>query len=510
MDDTRRMILGFALIFIFMLLFQFYSTSNKKNLEPETTSEQVQEEKIQPEKIVPEEEKDELPGLFSEEAKTEKESAETIKISTKLMDAYLSSMGGVIDSVYLKDYGVMFFALDRSQPLLSTSIITSTKTVSTKPINFKVKVEDDYSEKRVIFSYMLDSVLVSKTYMFSDSSYIVYIECSPKSEYMYEISSFDTGEEFSRESFYSGVVYYAGKKAYTIKKGDLFKGSDEDMSGVIEWVGYKTKYFFGGVVPEEYLDEFTLRKSPDSPVVAIKDNYNTAMYFGPLKFSVLASVKEGFEDAIYFGWTLLRPVAKFIYHFMQFLHRYVDNYGLVIILFVVCLVLVLSPLTMHQTKSMSKMKELQPKMQEIKKKYKDDPQRINQETMKMYRETGFNPFSSCLPMFLQMPIFFSLFQVLNSSIELKGAPFIFWIQDLSVKDPYYILPVLTGISMFLQQRIMSPANQDDQQKIMSYMMPIFITFIFLTLPSGLTLYFFTYNILMLIVQNIIKKRTKEA
>jgi len=177
---------------------------------------------------------------------------------------------------------------------------------------------------------------------------------------------------------------------------------------------------------------------------------------------------------------------------------------------VICLVLILSPLTMHQTKSMGKMKELQPRMQEIRKKYKDDPQRINQETMKMYRETGFNPFSSCLPMFLQMPIFFSLFQVLNGSIELKGAPFIFWLKDLSVKDPYYILPILTGISMFFQQRIMSPAKQDDQQKMMSYMMPFFITFIFLTLPSGLTLYFFTYNILMLVVQTFIQKRTKEA
>jgi YidC/Oxa1 family membrane protein insertase len=135
---------------------------------------------------------------------------------------------------------------------------------------------------------------------------------------------------------------------------------------------------------------------------------------------------------------------------------------------------------------------------------------MNQETMKLYRETGFNPFSSCLPMFLQMPIFFALFQVLNGSIELKGASFILWINDLSQKDPYYILPILTGISMFLQQRIMSPANQDDQQKIMSYLMPFFITFIFLTLPSGLTLYFFTYNILMLGVHTITQKRTKEV
>jgi YidC/Oxa1 family membrane protein insertase len=518
MDDTKRMLVGFVVIMLFLMIFQYYFAPKQKNAEPEVTTEQVAKEQAQQEEnqrleIKPDEivtEKDEsLSELLSGKEKEEETSAETVKISTNFMDAYLSTRGGVIDSVYLKNYGVMFFALDRSEPLLSTSIITSKRTVSTRPINFNVKVEDGDSEKRVIFSYMLDTVSVTKIYTFYDSSYIVDLECLPKSEYMYEITTFDTGEEFSREAHYSGVVYSAGGKSYTINKGDLFKGENEDVSGAIEWIGYKTKYFFGGVVSKEYLDEFTMLKSPDAPVISIQDEYNTSIYFGPLKFSVLASVKEGFEDAIYFGWPILRPVAKFIYHFMQFLHRYVDNYGLVIILFVVCLVLILSPLTLHQTKSMSKMKELQPRMQEIKKKYKDDPQRINQETMKMYRETGFNPFSSCLPMFLQMPIFFSLFQVLNSSIELKGAPFILWIQDLSVKDPYYILPVLTGISMFLQQKIMAPANQDDQQKIMSYMMPAFITFIFLTLPSGLTLYFFTYNILMLIVQNIIKKRAKE-
>ena len=357
---------------------------------------------------------------------------------------------------------------------------------------------------------MLDSIPLNKTYTFPDSSYLIHLKCSPPAEYLYEIGAFDTGEEFSREGLYSGAVYYAGEKSYTVKKGDLFKGSDEDISGVIAWVGYKTKYFFSGVVPEDYLDDFTLKKSPEQPLVSARSESEVSLYFGPLKFSVLNSVKEGMENAIYFGWPLIRPVAKFIYNFMQYLHKYINNYGLVIIVFVFCLILVLSPLTLHQTKSMSKMKELQPKMQEIKKKFKDDPQRMNQETMKLYRETGFNPFSSCLPMFLQMPVFFALFQVLNGSIELKGAPFMLWIQDLSQKDPYYILPILTGISMFFQQRVMSPANQDSQQKMMSYMMPAFITFIFLTLPSGLTLYFFTYNILMLGVHAITQKRTKEV
>ncbi len=506
MDDSRRMILGFTLIFLVMLLFQFYTASNKKKVVPEEPIEKIEaEEKI--EKV----EENKLPELLTGKDKiVAEDSTKNIKISTKLMDVYLSSRGGVIDSIYLKDYKVMLFSPDRSQALLSTSIITAKTPVSTLPIPFDVKVEDENSDKKVIFSYMLDSVLLSKTYLFKDSTYLVFLECSPESEYLYNISVFDTGEEFSRESYYSGTVYSAGNKPYNIKKGDLFKGSDEDVSGVIEWVGYKTKYFFGGVIPEDYLDEFTLKKSPNAPVVSVRAEYNTRIYFGPLKYPVLASTKKGMENAISFGWPIIRPIAKFIYHFMQFLHRYVKNYGVVIILFVICLVLVLYPLTMHQTKSMGKMKELQPKMQEIRKKFKDDSARMNQEMMKLYRETGFNPFSSCLPMFLQMPIFFSLFQVLNSSIELKGAPFIFWLKDLSIKDPYYILPILTGISMFFQQRIMSPANQDPQQKMMSYMMPIFITFIFLTLPSGLNLYFLTYNILMLVVQTSIQKRAKEV
>ncbi|MEJ2354954.1 MAG: membrane protein insertase YidC [candidate division WOR-3 bacterium] len=509
MEDSRRMILGFLLIFIIMLLFQFYAGSRNKNAEPEETTEQITTEDTLEKEII--KEKENLTGLFAEkeknEEKEEEDSAEVFKVSTKSMDVYLSSKGGVIDSVYLKDYKVTFFAIDRNEPLLSTSIITSRKTVSTEPIDFKARVEDKNSEKRVIFSYMLDSVEMKKIYTFPDSSYLINVECSPQAEYLYDIGVFDTGEEFSRESYYSGAVYYAGGKSYTVKKGDLFKGSNEDVSGAIQWVGYKTKYFLSGVVPEDYLEDFILEKSPDQPRVSVRAESYARLYFGPLKFSVLSSVKEGLENAIYFGLPIIRPIAKFIYNFMVFLHKYIDNYGLVIIVFVICLVLVLSPLTLHQTKSMGKMKELQPKMQEIRKKYKNDPQRMNQETMKLYRETGFNPFSSCLPMFLQMPIFFALFQVLNGSIELKGAPFLFWIKDLSQKDPYYILPILTGISMFLQQRVMSPANQDDQQKIMSYLMPVFITFIFLTLPSGLTLYFFTYNILMLGVQTFIQKRT---
>ncbi|MEJ2307149.1 MAG: membrane protein insertase YidC, partial [candidate division WOR-3 bacterium] len=287
MEDSRRMILGFLLIFIIMLLFQFYAGSRNKNAEPEETTEQITTEDTLEKEII--KEKENLTGLFAEkeknEEKEEEDSAEVFKVSTKSMDVYLSSKGGVIDSVYLKDYKVTFFAIDRNEPLLSTSIITSRKTVSTEPIDFKARVEDKNSEKRVIFSYMLDSVEMKKIYTFPDSSYLINVECSPQAEYLYDIGVFDTGEEFSRESYYSGAVYYAGGKSYTVKKGDLFKGSNEDVSGAIQWVGYKTKYFLSGVVPEDYLEDFILEKSPDQPRVSVRAESYARLYFGPLKFS---------------------------------------------------------------------------------------------------------------------------------------------------------------------------------------------------------------------------------
>ncbi|MEO0294134.1 MAG: membrane protein insertase YidC [candidate division WOR-3 bacterium] len=503
MDETKRLILGFVLIFIVMWLFQLYTTQKKERVEEppiEETSKEVISQK-----------EEKIAELVKGKVKVMKDSSKLIKVETKLMNVYLSSFGGVVDSIYLKDYKVRFSPLNREGPFLSTSIIMGGKPIPLSLLPFKVEIKEG-KNKKVIFSYTLDSIILNKTYTFEDSSYIVHLECSPKSKYLYEISAFETGEKFSREDYYSGVVYYAGGKAYHIKKGNLLKGLEEPFSGLYQWVGYKTKYFFGGFVPEDYIEDFTLKKSPKNPVLSIQAEDKARFYFGPLKYSILASVKKGFEDAIYFGWALIRPIAKFIYHFMQFLHNRVSsNYGVVVILFAFCLNFVFIPLTIHQAKSIGRMSKLQPKLQEIKRKYKDDPHRMNQEVINLYREIGFNPFSGCLTsIFLQMPIFISLFQVLNSSIELKGAPFALWIRDLSVRDPYFVFPVLTGISIFFQQRITSPQTHDEQQRMMSYMTPVFITAIFLTLPSGLTLYFFTYNILTLVTQILIKRRLKEV
>ena len=151
---------------------------------------------------------------------------------------------------------------------------------------------------------------------------------------------------------------------------------------------------------------------------------------------------------------------------------------------------------------MRKMQMIQPELKELQKKYKKDPEKLNAETMKLYKKYNVNPFTGCLPMFIQMPIFFALYQILRTTIALRGAPFIFWIIDLSAKDPYYILPIVTGISMFFSQRLTAT---DNQQKMLTYTLPIIMTVFFLNFPSGVVLYWLTYNILSLGQQYLIKR-----
>ena len=517
MEDSKRLIVGFLLIFMIMVIFQFYTISKQKKTEEPAPDITVQEEKqaekkefktdIEPEQTLTQEKG--LEEFFTKRdtiGEREISEKEIVIVETNLLTTYLNPIGGTLDSIYLKDYKVKFSPLNKTNKLLSTEIIKGNARFPTEMIPFEVQIDDIGVEKRVTFSYLLDSLEIKKVYFFRDDSYLIDIQCFPRTEYLHRISCFDTGEEFPREAQYSGVVYSVGKKVQNIKKGDLFKGEDRDISGTIDWSGYKTKYFFIGIVPDDYITEFTLNKSPDNPIISMRSEPYSRFYFGPLKYPILASVKKGLEDAIYFGWGFIRPISKVIYHFINILYRYLHNYGVVVIVFAIVMILILSPITMKSFKSMSKMQNLQPKMQELREKYKSDPKRMNKETMELYREYGINPFSSCLPLFLQFPVFFALYSVLNSSIELKGAPFILWIQDLSMKDPYYILPILMGVSMFMQQRFLSPQQKTDQQKIFSFLMPVIITFVFLSFPSGLVLYWLTYNILMIFVQWYIRKQ----
>ena len=217
-----------------------------------------------------------------------------------------------------------------------------------------------------------------------------------------------------------------------------------------------------------------------------------------------------------FGWTLIRPIAKGVHYLFTKMHVYIPNYGVVLILFSLLVKIVVYPLTKKSYESTQKMQAIQPQLNTLKEKHKNDQQKMSKAQMALFKEHGVNPLGGCFPVLLQMPLLFSLFQVFRSTIELRVAPFVLWITDLSAPDtinnlpftiPVYgdhiaVLPILMGVTMFIQQKMM-PTQAGGQQKLMSYFMTIFFTLLFNNFPSGLNLYYTLFNVLTILQQKFL-------
>ncbi len=232
-----------------------------------------------------------------------------------------------------------------------------------------------------------------------------------------------------------------------------------------------------------------VRRIDEGPIIR-----RDIVYLGPRDYTTLKHYDRGFEKIVNLGWSILQPLTKLFMWIFEWLYGLIGNYGFVIIIFSIIIKLLLLPLSGKQMESMKRMKDLEPKLAELREQYKTDVKKLNEETMKLYQKEGINPMSGCLPLLPQMPVFFALFALLRNSFALRGAPFMLWINDLSLSDPYYVLPILMAVTMFIQQKI---TVRDPKQKMMVYFMPIFFLFIFRNMPSGLVLYWFTFNIFSL-------------
>jgi YidC/Oxa1 family membrane protein insertase len=217
-----------------------------------------------------------------------------------------------------------------------------------------------------------------------------------------------------------------------------------------------------------------------------------AVYLGPKDLDILKAFGSDLDRALDFGW--FDVVAKPMLYVMKFFFNYTGNYGLAIIFLTVIIKILFWYPTHISYKSMKEMKKLQPEMAKLKEKFKDDREKLNKEMMDLYRRYKVNPMSGCLPIAIQIPIFFALYKVLLYSIEIRHAPFYWWIQDLSAQDPYYISPILMGASMFVQQW-MTPTPGDPTQAKIMLIMPVVFTFMFLTFPTGLVIYWLFNNLL---------------
>ena len=287
--------------------------------------------------------------------------------------------------------------------------------------------------------------------------------------------------------------------------------ADRIEEGPLEWVALKNKYFlaavlagdgedqaFGGVIARDAAGEFTTDLTATLPAGS-GGAFDFRIYLGPQQYERLAALGDGLQDVNPYGWRPLRPIIRPLGHAITWalvsMHRTLGlGYGWVLILFGVLIRIILWPLNARAMRTQMKNMALQPRLQEIQQKYKNDPEKLQREMLRLYREEGFSPFGGCLPMLIPFPVLITLFFVFQNTIEFRGVEFL-WLPDLSRPDPYHILPLLLGGSMFLMQRISAKATPPNpQMKMMMYFMPAFMTFIFLNFASGLNLYYTAQNL----------------
>jgi YidC/Oxa1 family membrane protein insertase len=294
------------------------------------------------------------------------------------------------------------------------------------------------------------------------------------------------------------------KEFHEVEVGDL-KGGERRFTEYVQWGGFQDQYFLAAFIPQKSEGtELVLKKVSEQaaelrmagPKASLPPGTQLAqsylLFLGPKDLDALKAFGHDLDKALDFGWFDI--VAKPMLWAMKFFYQYVGNYGLAIIFLTIIIKIIFFYPTHLSMRSMSEMKKLQPEMAKLKEKFKDDKEKMNKETMELYRRYKVNPMSGCLPMAIQIPVFFALYKVLLYTIELRHAPFYWWIQDLAAADPYYISPILMGGSMFVQQWL-TPTTGDPTQAKMMLIMPVVFTFMFLSFPTGLVIYWFFSNLL---------------
>jgi YidC/Oxa1 family membrane protein insertase len=341
---------------------------------------------------------------------------------------------------------------------------------------------------------------------------------------------FEISESPAKQFLFAGPAAYINAQLNEVKASE-FEDGPKVLQGAIDWAGYESNYFLCAVIPtdgngvsftmhgNEDLARTQLAGNLDTIQAGMEKEYAYHIFFGPKKLKMLKAIGYNLDRSVNFGWfdVIAKPALWLLNTFNSFFH----NYGIAIILVTVLFKAAFWPISQKGMKSMKNMQKLQPKMAKLKEKYKNDPTKMNQEVMNLYKTYKVNPLGGCLPMLLQIPVFFALYKVLLMSIELRHAPFMLWITDLSAPDRLYMgfdlpylggLPVLTllmGASMFLQQKL-SPTTADPTQAKIMMFLPVVFTFMFLNFASGLVLYWFVNNLLSILQQVLINRDTKKT
>ncbi|NTU53628.1 MAG: membrane protein insertase YidC [Chlorobiaceae bacterium] len=541
----RNSVIGFALIAAIMMVWlQFMNPQNKTQVEKTATRSEMVDTvptgAIPPPAAV---RADSL-GTF---AQASVGAEKTTIIENDLFTATLSSRGATLKSLVLKkhlDGSKKLFNLvsDQQKGALSMLFLSSDgKRIDTRDLNFR-SVESSESvtvtgRQTQSVSYIFDvddSRSIQVTWNFTGDSYEVGYDLKLTglgttmvgNEYQLVWNGGLTYSEKNKvdESTNAIASAFQGGGVVKLDAKDAKQAYKEESSGKAQWVAVRNKYFVAALIPLResegiYLygtkkagQEFenyvaALKMTVPSGQQVVQEHYR--LYLGPIDYNTVRALHVGLEKIMDFGWDwLTRPFAEYvILPIFNWMNKYVTNYGLIIIIFAFLIKMVTYPLSLASTKSMKKMSALQPLMQELQEKYKDNPAKMQTELGRIYKEAGVNPLGGCLPTVIQMPLLFAMFYVFRSSIQLRQHGFL-WAKDLSVPDsildfgfavPLYgdhiaVMPILMAVTVFVQQKITPTTQTNDQMKIMMWMFPAMMLLFFNSMPAGLGLYYLMFNI----------------
>lgn len=317
---------------------------------------------------------------------------------------------------------------------------------------------------------------------------------------------------------YLGFTSYVDEKLQEDQVKEI-QSAKKTYTGDFSWSGYTDKYFLSALVnTDNVFDSVYLERNGDSIsntartadfyiAPGAQESLNFAVYFGPKNIDYLSAAGKNLTEVVDFGFFAF--LSKPLHVCLKFFYTFVHNYGVAIIILTVIIKLLFWPLTQKSYTSMRAMQTLQPEMKKLREKFRGDKEGLNRSMMELYKEHRVNPLGGCLPMLVQIPVFIALYKVLLGTIELRHAPFALWLTDLSVKDPYYITPIIMGVTMFIQQKL-TPSTMDPMQAKMMLAMPVVFTFIFLNFPSGLVLYWLVNNLLTILQQYLIYRKPAPA
>ena len=529
----KRTIIAIGLTIVLLFFFQMYmgpKEPQKQPAQPAAKTEQAPQKGEAAKATTPS-----APGGVAQPSasaaqKAEQKATKTITAETDLLKVTFTDLGGGISSVKLRKYKQTVKGPNDKEmiedvkpyiylPKTFSAVTSGTATDGTlfRADRDGIQVKD--KPETIVFSGTLtDGRTVRKIYTFSPGTYTIdmKVEVAGGSAVKADMDFAVITAKHDSSYTFKGPFYLAGNKFEQVEKLDKAVNLDKTY----KYAGLDDGFFaFIWIPSTDAIPAGTIMNGDNSiPIIRLALANGTAsgkMYFGPKKTDVLKSLNVGAEKIVDFGWFDI--IAKPMIIGMNYCNKVTHNYGIDIILLTILIKIVFYPLSVKSYKSMKKMQTMQPVIAKLKEKYKDDKAKLNQEMMEIYKNKGINPMGGCLPMIIQIPVFFALYKALSAAIELRHAPFMLWINDLSSPEDLYtfniagydlpirILPLVMGITQVIQQK-MTPSSVDPMQEKIMLAMPIVFTFIFWGFPSGLVLYWLVNNVISIAQQYYINKK----